>query len=76
MCYICLYDKYSPVKNFLTAFDMPLEIRELVIRVTVNERNTGNTEMAIEEKLEEMKKKIVRECIEKLSVKLEALNER
>lgn len=55
---------------------MPLEIRELVIRVTVNERNTGNTEMAIEEKLEEMKKKIVRECIEKLSVKLEALNER
>jgi hypothetical protein len=55
---------------------MPLEIRELIIRVTVNEKKTAHPETAIDEKIEEMKKKVIKECMEKISLKLEGMNER
>jgi len=47
---------------------MPLEIRELVIRVAVNENSQSANQDTIflEKKLQEMKNKIVKECIEKI----------
>jgi len=56
---------------------MPLEIRELIIRVTVNENRTGNVdERLLNEKLQELKTKVVKECIDKIVVRMESLNER
>jgi predicted DNA-binding protein len=47
---------------------MPLEIRELVIRVAVNENNqSANQDFDfLEKKLQETKNIIVKECIEKV----------
>jgi len=46
---------------------MPIEIRELVIRVTVNEKKTvPQNNNAEKEKLQELKNRIVKECIEKV----------
>lgn len=56
---------------------MPLEIRELVIRVTVNEKPSGGLdEDLLNEKLQDLKKKVVKECIDKVMVQMESLNER
>ena len=46
---------------------MPIEIRELLIRVTVNEKKAvqQNTN-AEKEKLQDLKSKIVKECVEKV----------
>ena len=47
---------------------MPLEIRELVIRVAVNEngQSANQDTIYLEKKLQDMKNKIVKECIEKI----------
>jgi len=47
---------------------MPLEIRELVIRVAVNENSQSakHDSIYLEKKLQDMKNKIVKECIEKI----------
>ncbi len=57
---------------------MPLEIRELVIRVSVNENNgTAQTDNEIlNKKLQEMKNKIVKECLEKIMSRIKQINER
>jgi len=56
---------------------MPLEIRELIIRVTVNEKRTGSLdEDMLNEKIQELKTKVVKECIDKIAVRMESLNER
>jgi hypothetical protein len=56
---------------------MPLEIRELIIRVTVNEKGTRTPdENMLNEKLQELKTKVVKECIDKIAVRMESLNER
>ena len=54
---------------------MPIEIRELKIRVTVDEtsKKRNNPEM---KDLEEMKNKIVKECIDKVMTKLNTLADR
>lgn len=53
---------------------MPLEIRELVIKVTVEE-TTAKPATATEQ-LTNAKADIVKECIEKIMRKLEQFNER
>ena len=58
---------------------MPLEIRELVIKVTVDEQapkaiSSGDGISAKE--LQSLKEKIVRECMDKLTAKLEQLSVR
>ena len=46
---------------------MPIEIRELVIRVTVNEKKAvQQSPNAEKEKLQDLKNKIVKECVEKV----------
>lgn len=57
---------------------MPLEIRELVIKVTVNENNdSGKRDTAVlDKKLADMRNKIVKECIEKITAGLEKNRER
>ncbi len=57
---------------------MPLEIRELIIRVTVNENKGSNNinENVLNDKLQELKARIIKECMDKISVRLESLNER
>ncbi|MES2004836.1 MAG: DUF5908 family protein [Bacteroidota bacterium] len=56
---------------------MPLEIREMIIRVTVTEQKPDVfDESVLDEKLETLKTKLVKECMEKLVLKMESLNER
>ena len=56
---------------------MPLEIRELIIRVTVNEKQTGKLdESQLDEKIQELKTKVVKECVDKIVLRMESLNER
>ncbi len=56
---------------------MPLEIREMIIRVTVSEKKGGGMDEAeLDRKLQELKIKVVKECMDKLSVKLQSVNER
>ncbi len=56
------------------SFVMPLEIRELVIKVTVEE--TTAKPAAAAEQLATVKADIVKECMEKIMRKLEQTNER
>lgn len=53
---------------------MPLEIRELVIKVSVDE-STRKPGMEPKD-LQDLKNKIVKECVDKVLVKLESLSER
>ncbi|MES2373024.1 MAG: DUF5908 family protein [Bacteroidota bacterium] len=56
---------------------MPLEIRELIIRVTVNEKGKGSLdENLLNDKIQELKAKVVKECIDKIATRMESLNER
>ena len=55
---------------------MPLEIRELVIRVNVRESERQTDEAEINRKIQEMKTKIVKECMEKLLSRIDNLNTR
>ncbi|MBS1635986.1 MAG: hypothetical protein JST26_08680 [Bacteroidetes bacterium] len=48
---------------------MPLEIRELVVKITVEEQNAKRG--LSEHELQELKKKIIKECVDKVIVKLE-----
>lgn len=45
---------------------MPIEIRELLIRVAVTEKQAVKHPGLEKEKLQELKKKIVKECVEKV----------
>jgi len=57
---------------------MPLEIRELVIRVAVNEDNQSANQDSdyLEKKLQDMKNRIVKECIEKIISEIARTKER
>jgi hypothetical protein len=57
-------------------FYMPLEIRELVIRVTVNESPGQPSETLPEDRMTELQDQVIRECMEKIMQKIERLNER
>lgn len=48
---------------------MPVEIRELVVKITIDE--SENKKTISEEDLTELKKKIVKECVDKVLTKLE-----
>ncbi|MGH2645194.1 MAG: DUF5908 family protein [Chitinophagaceae bacterium] len=52
---------------------MPVEVRELVIKVTVVEEKKN---MELSRELQDIKDNLVKECIEKIMTKLEALPER
>lgn len=53
---------------------MPIEIRELVVRVTIEDhkekKNAGVKD------LQELKSKLVKECVDKVLAKLESISER
>lgn len=53
---------------------MPVEIRELIIKVTVEENERKN--IPSEREMEELKTKIVKECLEKVVAQLENLPQR
>jgi hypothetical protein len=53
---------------------MPLEVRELVIKVTIEEENT--TPPSDEKALFAIKRAIIRECVEEVLVRLEKRAER
>jgi len=57
---------------------MPLEIRELIIKVTVNESNNPekNDTRLLDQKITEMKNRVVKECIEKIKAGLQKHKER
>lgn len=56
---------------------MPLEIRELIIRVTVNENNQGQVDDAqLAKKMKEMESRIIDKCLEQVSEQLEKMDER
>jgi len=57
---------------------MPLEIRELVIKVTVNENEHSSKQdfKLLEQKIAEMKNRIVKECTEKITSGLQKHKER
>jgi len=57
---------------------MPLEIRELVIKVAINENSQHSNQDSdyLEKKLLDMKKKIVTECIEKIMLEISRSKER
>ncbi len=54
---------------------MPIEIRELKIRVTVDE-NSQNRNVTDIKDMEALKNKIVKECVDKVMTKLNNLTER
>jgi len=54
---------------------MPIEIRELKIRVTVDE-NSQKRNVADIKDMEALKNKIVKECVDKVMTKLNNLTER
>jgi len=54
---------------------MPLEIRELVIKVTVEEK-AGRPEADTEDMLQTLKTQVVNECLEKIVRKLENASQR
>ena len=54
---------------------MPIEIRELKIRVTVDE-NTQKRNVTDIKDMEALKNKIVKECVDKVMTKLNNLTER
>jgi predicted signal transduction protein with EAL and GGDEF domain len=54
---------------------MPLEIRELIIKVRVEE-NVGKQQIEVKELLHSLKAQLVNECIDKLLLKLENVSER
>jgi len=53
---------------------MPIEVRELVVKVILEENKTKGTLDARE--LQELKNKIIKECTEKILAKLETSSER
>lgn len=55
---------------------MPLEIRELIVRVSVVETETKPFEVEVDKKIQEMKAKVVKECIEIILDKTDNLNTR
>lgn len=57
---------------------MPLEIRELVIKVTVNENEHSARQdiKMLENKMAEMKNRIVKECVEKVIAGIQKNKER
>jgi hypothetical protein len=48
---------------------MPIEIRELIVKITVDEAQTRKG--LSEEELAELKKALVKECVDKVLVKIE-----
>jgi hypothetical protein len=53
---------------------MPIEIRELVIKVTIEDHKGKK---AVDAKdLHELKNKVVKECVDKVLAKLESISER
>lgn len=52
---------------------MPVEIRELIIKVTITEEEERQDQS---KELQDLKNKVVKECIEKIMTKLETLPER
>ena len=54
---------------------MPIEIRELKIRVTIDE-NTRRKNVADIKDIDSLKNKIVKECFDKVMIKLNNLTER
>jgi Family of unknown function (DUF5908) len=55
---------------------MPLEIRELIVRVAVVESESKPFEVEMDKKIQEMKSKVVKECIENILDKIDTLNTR
>ncbi len=57
---------------------MPLEIRELVIKVTVNENGHSARQdvKMLENKMAEMKNRIVKECVDKVKAGMQKQKER
>lgn len=55
---------------------MPVEIRELVIRVTVDENNKKPQAGMDPKELARLKDKIVKECMENIMLKMGNLSER
>lgn len=55
---------------------MPLEIRELIVRVTVVESEVKPFEAEMDKKIQDMKAKVVKECMENIVDKIETLNTR
>lgn len=53
---------------------MPIEIRELVVKITVEESQTKKG--LSEEELAELKRKIIKECVDKVVSKLENQTQR
>lgn len=54
---------------------MPIEIRELLVKITVEE--TANKKAGFDEKeLQELKNKIIKECVDKVIKKLEHQSQR
>jgi hypothetical protein len=54
---------------------MPIEIRELKIKVTVEE-NTKRKNVLDVKDIDALKNKIVKECVDKVMIKLNSLTER
>ncbi|CAL1518626.1 DUF5908 family protein [Chitinophaga sp. MM2321] len=55
---------------------MPLEIRELVIKVTIEEHPPQTAAQPGAKDLQSLKEKVVRECMEKLLTNMENLSAR
>ena len=49
---------------------MPVEIRELVVKITVDESGPGQKGLS-ETDWQELKKKIIKECVDKVLAKIE-----
>ncbi len=54
---------------------MPIEIRELVIRVTIDDHKAKPSAPDAKE-LQELRNKLVKECVDKVLARLESLAER
>ena len=57
---------------------MPLEIRELLIRVSVREKSITADPASdnLKERLQEMKNRIIKECIDKVMERIEKTQDR
>jgi uncharacterized membrane protein YebE (DUF533 family) len=55
---------------------MPIEIRELVIKVAIDENNKKSDGSIDARELARLKDKIVKECMENIMLKMESLSDR
>jgi len=55
---------------------MPIEIKELVVKATVQPQNESSSSSSASESMQSMKEQIIQDCLEKVAQMIKERNER